>query len=175
MLLLGLAQAVQDGVQNLLVEQGQLWGTVLSPRGDSSRDVLRASPRAAGFPAHGSLSPNAPSPACPRLWQHLQALSHVPKPLQHCHPLSATKGHLRGPHSYLFLGEAVGQIHLGREEKQRGFPSRAWLEEEMVAGQGRAARMGWHHPQHVRVGCPKGCCDTPQPRDSMGGFTPKPH
>lgn len=44
-LLLGLAQAVVDGVENLLIEQGQLWGDMTPQVGTASRDVLHAAPR----------------------------------------------------------------------------------------------------------------------------------
>lgn len=185
-LLLGLAQAVPDGVENLLVEQGQLWG---DSAGTSCGDSQRG--RAPCIPQDQQISssqlPELHARPCPSLHPALPAHTGSPRgaspgaepcpqaPAALPPPPAPPRDTAAGPHSYLFLGEPVGQIHLGREEKQRGFPSRAWFEEEIVAGQGRAARTGWLHPQHVRVGCPKGCCDTPQTPHSQGTTSPITH
>ena len=110
-----------------------------------------------------------------------------PSPSSAATPSSATTAE---PRSYLSLGEPVGQIHLEKEEKQRGFPSglvveggfrrKPWLGQAagMRGGGITHSLSGWDAPDCVMTPA-----DTPRPRDHFvhhppagqhGGFTPKP-
>lgn len=116
--LLGLAQAVQDGVEDLLIEQGQLQGERQHlARGQASGDLLHASPSMSGMIPQPSSPSSLPFPAILLLasnpvWpplavpgEHLQELSHVPKPQQRCQPLQCHQGRPRWGRAHTSLLE----------------------------------------------------------------------
>lgn len=105
MLGLGFAQTVLDGVKHLLVEQGQLWGQYHHITAISVPSLVCA----------------CPPPQCTQGMLTAGCSSCT----QRCcpHTLMAPVMPPREPTcSYLLLGEAVGEVHLGKQEGKEGFP-----------------------------------------------------
>lgn len=105
---------------------GQRWHLVWGqPAGTCSMHP----PGSAEFPPHSSLSstpgpappciqPCPPTPALPG--EHLQELSHVPKPLQHCHPLQRHQGTPQRGHTRTSSLENRWDRSIWGEKRSRG-------------------------------------------------------
>lgn len=85
-----------------------------------------------------------------------------PSPSSAASPSSATKGD-RGGAALIPLSWRTGGTDPSREREAERFPIRSLGGFRRKPQPGRAGQLGWwHQPQSIRVGYPKGCCDTLQ-------------